>query len=359
MAAAAGAEAVAGAAAADAADRCHASNRVSQMIRRTEIEMIKLTRKSVIAVLSLGLGSALAAEQAAMHYPSPAEAVSALIAALDKDDDDAAVLAVLGSEAQDLVESGDDVADRAAAERFVARYREAHAIVPDGETRAELQVGDDEWPFPIPLVKDESGWKFDTAAGEQEIIDRRIGQNELSTIQVCLAINDAQREYYLLNPDGGGLLHYARRILSEPGKRNGLYWPTDEGEEPSPLGPLVARARDEGYEGDQTKRHRPYHGYFYRLLTRQGPDAPGGAYDYEAKGELIGGFAVLAEPADYGSSGIMTFMVSHDGIVFQKDLGQETKAEAAKITEFNPDSSWERVDADPSGDAAAEGDSGS
>lgn len=306
------------------------------------------TRGWVATVVAAALAAAAcpplhAAEPAEKHYSSPQEATRALVAAV-RSGDTAAMIAVLGPEADDVVDSGDAVADRAARERFVARYDEANEIVNDGDAKAILQVGTDQWPFPIPLVKEEAGWRFDTAAGEDEILDRRIGRNEMSTIQVCRAIVDAQREYWARNPDGASLLHFAKQFQSDEGKRNGLYWKTREDEEPSPLGPLVAEARAEGYaHGDPNGERRPYHGYYYKMLTRQGADAPGGAYDYVAQGEMIGGFAVVARPADYGSSGVMTFLVNQDGIVYQKDLGLETQSVADAMEAFNPDATWTRV----------------
>jgi hypothetical protein len=203
------------------------------------------------------------------------------------------------------------------------------------------------------MVKEEAGWRFDTAAGEEEVLSRRIGENELSTIETCLAFVDAQREYYSLNPDKSPLLHYAAQLMSSKGKRDGLYWETSEDEEPSPLGPFVAEARSEGYKRNKAGR-TPYHGYLYKLLTSQGANAPGGAYDYMAKGKLIGGFAMVAYPAEYGVSGVMTFLVNHDGVVYQKDLGPKTAAEAEKIAKFNPDDSWTKVKEDKPEDAKPE-----
>jgi hypothetical protein len=307
------------------------------------------TTTAALAFVAIALSSSPAAESAGKHYPSPEEASKALAAALEAHDR-AALLAILGADSADLIDSGDEVADRNASDRFVKRYAESNRIVKEGDARAVLDVGKDNWPFPIPMVKEEAGWRFDAEAGEEEILNRRIGRNELSAVQVCLAMADAQREYYLRNPDEANLLHYASRILSSEGKRDGLYWPTAEGEDPSPLGPLVAEAHAEGYAHgkEQTDGPRPYHGYLYRILTSQGPDAPGGAYDYMAQGKMIGGFAVVAWPAEYGDSGVMTFLVNHDGVVYEKDLGLETETLAEKITAFNPDSTWQKVkDDDP------------
>jgi hypothetical protein len=286
------------------------------------------------------------------QFASPDAAASALVAAL-KQHDRAALLVVLGSDAEALVESGDPVADRVASERFVAGYEEAHAIQESSAGKSELVIGKDDWPFPIPIVKEGAGWRFDTAAGREEVLNRRIGRNERFTIQACLAIVDAQREYYARNPSKDPLLHYARRFGSSEGKRDGLYFPTAEGEEESPLGDLVAQARDEGY----TKKPNPFHGYNYRMLEAQGPHARDGAYSYVAHGKMIGGFAVVAFPATYDNSGVMTFIVNQDGVVYQKDLGPDTEKLARAIERFDPDESWERVpdqDQEPEAVAASE-----
>jgi hypothetical protein len=194
-------------------------------------------------------------------------------------------------------------------------------------------------------VKADSGWKFDTNAGKEEILNRRIGRNELSTVQSVLAYADAQREYYVRNPDNAKLLHYAQKMASAPGKRDGLYYPVKAGEPQSPLGPLFDSAKAQGYGGKSADgKPAPYHGYKYKILTGQGPDAKGGAYDYVAGGKMIGGFGLIAWPANYGNSGVMTFMVNHDGVVYEKDLGPGTEAAAQKITKFNPDKTWKLVE---------------
>lgn len=259
-----------------------------------------------------------------------------------KRDDTEAMLRVLGPEAQSIINTGDPVADRATRARFVQAYDEAHALVQEGETEVILQVGKDAWPFPIPLVKDGTSWRFDTEVGKEELLNRNIGRNELDVIQVCLAYVDAQFEYYRRNPQGDALLHYAARVMSTPGKRDGLYWETTADEPPSPLGSLVARARTGGYQPTAAKPI-PYHGYYYKILTGQGPEAPGGAYDYVVHGKTIGGFAMVAYPAQCGSSGIMTFIVNYDGVVYQKDLGPDTAALAQSMTRFNPDETWETL----------------
>jgi hypothetical protein len=199
-------------------------------------------------------------------------------------------------------------------------------------------VGKGDWPFPIPIVKKGSGWVFDAAKGKEEVLNRRIGQNEINAIQVALAYVDAQREYAMKDRDGDGLLEYAQSFRSESGKRNGLYWPIKSGEEQSPLGEFAARAVKEGYKA--ADKPFPFHGYYYRILTAQGKDAAGGAYSYIVKGSMIGGFALVAYPAEYGNSGVMTFIVNHDGKVFQKDLGKNTASLAAAMKEYNPDKTW-------------------
>ena len=205
-------------------------------------------------------------------------------------------------------------------------------------------MGKDDWPFPIPIAKKDSLWYFDTDEGRDEILARRIGSNELCAIQVCLVYVDAQREYAKKDWDNDGLLEYAQKFRSDAGKKNGLYWETGEGDEQSPLGPLFAAAQEEGYALKQSDSGpSPYHGYYYRILTAQGKDAPGGAYNYVVKGNMLGGFAMMAYPAQYGASGIMTFVVNHDGIVYQKDLGEDTEKAAQAVRLFNPDSTWRKA----------------
>jgi hypothetical protein len=290
------------------------------------------------AIGSVGVASGAATRQ--QSFPAPEDGVQALLEAVQRHDTKA-LLAILGPEAKALIDTGDPVADRESGERFVQSYEAAHTLVQQGDTKVVLQIGADAWLFPIPLVKGSAGWRFDTPAGKEEILNRRIGRNELDVIQVCLAYVDAQREYYRRNPPGGTLLQYAPKFVSTPGKRDGLYWEAPAGEPPSPLGPLVAQARGEGYKGAAGKPVA-YHGYYYKMLTRQGPDAPGGAYDYMVRGKLLGGFALVAYPAQYGVSGIMTFMVNHDGVVYEKDLGPNTAAVAQAMTRFNPDKTWKQ-----------------
>ena len=283
---------------------------------------------------------AAAAKQ--QHFASPEEAAAALIAAA-KTGEAKALLAILGPAGKPLIASGDAVADREAFADFAAAYEEGHKFEKTSETQVTLVTGPDDWPMPIPIVKDDAGWRFDTEAGDDEVLARRIGRNELFTIQSMLAVGDAQREYYASNPAKSDLLHYARRFLSTNGKRDGLYYPTAEGEAPSPLGELFAKAKAEGYKKGSKDKPSPYHGYLYRMLDGQGAHAEGGAYSYLAKDKLLGGFAVVAYPATWGVSGVMTFQMNQDGVVFEKDLGPKTAAAAQAIKVFDPDDTWKKV----------------
>jgi len=288
---------------------------------------------------------AAAAPKAAAQktFASPEEAAKALVDAV-KAADAKAILAIVGPKSASWISSGDAVSDAEDWKRFAAAYDEKNAIVKEGDAKAILNVGKDDFPFAAPLVKRGGQWAFDAEAGRQEAINRRIGRNELDTIQAMLAIVDAQREYVEKDADGNGLADYAARLVSSPGKKDGLYWPVKAGEPPSPLGPLAAQAVAEGY-GKQAKagKPQPFHGYFFRPLKSQGPHAAGGKYDYEVKGRMMGGFAVLAWPAKYGVSGVMSFLVNHDGVVFEKDLGPNTDSVARKMTRFDPDKTWKKA----------------
>jgi len=280
----------------------------------------------------------------AKRFASPEQAVQELIAAA-RAGDSAALLAVLGPDAREVVRSGDAAADKEARGRFVKAFTEANKLTKTENGLALLVIGKDEWIFPIPIVKDASGWYFDTEEGKEEILNRRIGRNELSAIRAVQAYVDAQREYYQRNPQNDKLLQYAQKFASSKDRRDGLYFPVKAGEPASPLGPLFDRMQA-GLKGGAAKR-APYHGYYYRILKGQGADAPGGAYDYIAQGRMIGGFALVAWPAAYGNTGVMTFLVNHDGVVFQKDLGPGTAAAVQKMTRFNPDKSWKPALSDP------------
>jgi hypothetical protein len=277
----------------------------------------------------------------AKTFASAQEAVDALMAAVKGGNTDE-IVAVLGPDGRDLADSGDPVADQATRERFKSAYEQTHKIEQESDARSILVIGNDEFPFPIPIVAENGAWKFDTEAGAEEILDRRIGENELAAVQSALAYVDAQREYADVDHDGKGA-QYARKFVSSEGQQDGLYWPTAEGAPESPLGPLVVNARVEGYAA-RSGEPEPFHGYLFRILTAQGADASGGAQDYVVGGRMIGGFGLIAVPADYDNSGIMTFIVNQDGVVFQKDLGPDTEAEAEKIEQFNPDSSWTKAE---------------
>ena len=296
-----------------------------------------LHRAVLPSVVALALLTS--ASQAQQAYPTPEDAVAALAAAV-KSGTKTAILKVLGNSAEDVVESGDEVADAETRQRFLSAYDASHSIKAEGNKKAVLILGADDFPFPIPLVNSKSGWEFNTDQGRIEILYRRIGRNELDAIQTCLAFVDAENEYADKDRgDGAGV--YAQRIVSTPGKKDGLFWRDDR--DPSPLGELAAQASAEGYKVDG--QGAPYHGYYFRILRGQGSDAPGGAFNYVVKGKMIGGFALIAYPAEYGNSGVMTFLVNHAGTVYQKDLGNRTEAIARRVTRFDPDQTWKKVDA--------------
>jgi len=288
--------------------------------------------------------SVLAAEAKQKTFASPEEAVKSLVDAL-KANDQKELLNIFGPEGKPLISSGDQVADRKGRDHFVQEYEEKNQLVKEGDNRVVLEVGKDDWPLPIPIVKEGETWRFDTLAGKEEILDRRIGRNELSAIQVCLAYVDAQREYATKDRNGDGFLEYAQRFASTKAKHNGLYWKTQEGEEQSPWGPLAAKAVKEGYGGKKPRgKPTPYHGYLYKILKAQGKNAPGGECDYVVNGKMIGGFAMVAYPAQYGSSGIMTFIVNYEDVVYEKDLGKGTAEIAQAMTKFDPYETWKKVE---------------
>ena len=290
------------------------------------------------AAVILASVSAACAQQS---FKSPEDAAQALVNAV-KDNWPKGVISVLGPDADEIVSSGDKTSDEAMREKFLAAYDAKHEVKQEGNDKAVMIIGKDDFPFPIPLTRKGAAWKFDTATGRLEILYRRIGRNEINAIKASLAYVDAQNEYAEKNPTGAGSATYAQRIVSRPGKKDGLYWPTAPGEEESPLGEFAAQASKEGYAigGEPV----PYHGYYYKILTRQGPMAAGGEVDYVVRGKMIGGFALVAYPAEYGNSGVMTFLVNHSGQVFQKDLGERTTRIAERMTSFNPDQTWKKVD---------------
>jgi len=279
-------------------------------------------------------------EQAQKRFPTAEEAVQTVIKAA-KANNKTELLSIFGSEAEDLFSSGDKVADRRARQLILVALNEKWSLASQGPNTKTLVIGNEEWPYPIPLIKDKTGWRFDTAAGREEILYRRIGRNELNTIKTCLIYVKAQNEYAQKGHDGKAAGLFAQKLASEPGKQDGLFWKSGPGEELSPLGGFAAEASSEGY----TRSHSgptPFHGYVFRLLKAQGPAAPGGAKNYVSNGEMKDGFALVAYPAEYRNSGVMTFIVNQDGIVYEKDLGEKTTQVAGQITEYNPDKSWRK-----------------
>lgn len=299
-----------------------------------------------VAALAIGMLLALGACRSRpppMTFQTPEDAIDRLVAAV-RGDNLPEVAQILGSGGEDLIWSGDEVADRQGRRRFLELYDEKHRVEWSSPHLATLCVGSIDWPLPIPIVRDGGSWAFDVEAGREEILNRRVGRNELDAVQVCLACVDAQRDYAVKDWDGDGVLEYAQRIESSPDSRDGLYWISGEGEEKSPLGELVAKAAAEGYvTASGGEEPQPYHGYLYRILKGQGEHAPDGAYDYMAGDSMMGGCAVVAFPAAYANSGVMTFIVSHAGVVYRKDLGEETGRIAMEMELFDPDPSWTKV----------------
>lgn len=305
----------------------------SSFIAATNVRLALLT----LSLAALCGGCSMRQEK----FATPEDASAALVAAVRADDRER-VGRILGRGSDEIMNSGDAVADRERRESFLAAYDAGNSVVAEADGGMTLQVGKDNWPLPIPIVERRGGWRFDSVRGREEVLNRRIGRNELSSQQVCLAIVDAQNEYASTDRDGNGALDYAQKIISDPGARNGLYYRTTDDEPQSPLGPLVADAADEGYTSRRTesgKRH-PYHGYYFKILTAQGDSAPGGAKNYVVNGRMTDGFAVLAWPAEYGNSGVMTFMVDRNGILYERNLGRRTNRIAERMTEFDPDSGW-------------------
>ncbi len=295
----------------------------------------RVASAGVAAIVALALMSSVSHAQQA--YSSPEDAAAALAAAV-KTGAKREILKVLGRGAEDIIESGDDVADAETRKAFISTYEAKHSIKAEGNKKATLILGAEDFAFPIPLVNNRAGWEFDADAGRQEILYRRIGRNELDAVQTSLAYVDAQNEY--ADKDRGeGVGVYAQRIVSAPGKKDGLFWRDDS--DPSPLGTLAAEASAEGYKAGDTPS--PYHGYYFRILKAQGSDAPGGALNYVVKGKMIGGFALIAWPAEYGNSGVKTFLVNHAGTVYEKDLGTKTDFVAKRLFLFDPDQTWKKV----------------
>ncbi len=306
-----------------------------------------VVRGAVWCCLAVLLSAAAAADGPPQRtFSSPEAARQALLDAASARDH-AAVRAIFGPSSCDL-EPGDPAERQVEFERFAAHLKEGALLDRQGDDRAVLLIGAEKWPFPVPIVKKGDNWRFDTASGREEILCRRVGYNELSAIRTVRAYVDAQREYYAMaEPDGDQIPKYAQRMISTPGRHNGLYWPTAAGEKASPLGPAVAKAKEEGYlkaRPPGQKGARPYHGYYFRILKRQGKSAPGGAYNYVINGNMVGGFSLVAYPATWGESGVMTFIVNQRGRVYQKDLGPKTGKIARAMKAYNPDQSWKLVE---------------
>jgi hypothetical protein len=301
---------------------------------------LALLLKIVGATAAIILMGALSAAQAQQSFATMEEAVAALVSAA-KAGDRNAIVKILGRGGTDIASSGDPVADADTRERFVAAFDAKHQVMMDSADKGILVIGANEFPFPIPLVRKGGRWQFDTASGRLEILYRRIGRNELDAVQASLAYVDAQNEYAEKDRTGEGAGTYAQRIVSQSGKKDGLYWPAGGADDSSPLGELVAKASSDGYRVGGGRA--PFHGYYYKILTQQGSTAPGGAANYVVRGKMIGGFALVAYPAEYGNSGVMTFLVNHNGVVFEKDLGPHTARVAGQMTSFNPDQTWKKV----------------
>jgi hypothetical protein len=301
----------------------------------------------VLVACVLGVGGCATESPAYRNqrtFENPTSAVQSLVAAA-RYDDTSELEEIFGPDGREILSSGDPVMDRRHREVFVVAMDQGWSLEKMSGGARELVVGHEQWPFPIPLVKDSRGWWFDTAAGEWEILARRIGRNELAVIGSLRTYVLAQRDFAGQGHDGKPAGTYARRFRSDPGRHDGLYWSADApGDEPSPLSRLAAEAAAEGYTDEPSEGPRPFYGYFFRILTRQGRDAPGGARSYLVNGDMTGGFAAVAYPAEYENSGIMTFLVGQDGVVFESDLGDDTLAIASEITEYNPDGNWHRVE---------------
>jgi Protein of unknown function (DUF2950) len=303
----------------------------------------RLVKASLTSFLLLGLLRMTMAQQPAQKtFASPEEASQALFAAA-QGGDKAALLEIFGPEGSQIISSGDEVQDQKTRDQFVSRYQEMHRVANEPDGTATLYIGAENWPVPVPLVHKGGAWYFDTVTGKKDILYRRIGKNEFATMEVCGALVDAELDYYS-EPRDGRPQQYTQKFASDEGKHNGLYWKTAEGEPESPIGPLVAYAAGEGYGKKQGEGPSPYHGYFYRILTAQGASVPGGAKSYVVNGEMTGGFAIVAYPAVYRSSGVMTFIVNQDGVVYQKDLGAKTATLAGAIKEYAPDKTWRKAE---------------
>jgi len=312
-------------------------NTVMDLMRRLGIAVFTLV---MIAGITM-YGCSDAEKSDTKSFASPNEAVKVFINAM-KQNDTQKLLAITGPEGEEILFSGDEVADKAERARFLEDFEAMNKLEQETPEKTILIIGKEGWPFPIPIVKEGESWHFDVAAGKEELLNRRIGRNELDVIKVMNAYVDAQREYATKDRDGDGVREFAQKLLSDEGKEDGLYWPAKEGEEMSPFGPLVAAARKKGYR-KKNDEPTPYHGYYYEILKAQGTSAPGGAYDYVVNDNMILGFGLVAHPAEYGASGIMTCIINQQGIVYEKDLGEETATIAEAMETYDPDETWEKV----------------
>jgi hypothetical protein len=316
--------------------------RFNHKIRRDDLYRYALVGMVAIAFAAvLLIWPVFAQEVRQKVYGSPEDALKALADAVQSEDPKV-MMDVLGPEGEKIISSGDQVEDKNARERFVKSYQEKIDIVKEKGDRATAILGQDDWPFPIPMVRKGEGWIFDTKAGKEEMLNRRVGRNELSAIRVCLGYVEAQREYAGTDRERDGIIQYAQKFSSDPPRRNGLYWEAAEGETPSPVGPFAARAAAEGYRRAGGKP-TPYHGYYYKILKGQGKGAPGGSYSYLINGHMVAGFALVAWPAEYGVSGVMTFVVNQNGTVYEKDLGPKAEGMAKAMKLYDPDRTWRRA----------------
>ena len=303
---------------------------------------IGLATFTTIIVLTAFSFLAFAQDMNQKQFKSPEAAFSALLEAA-KNNDTKELLSIFGPSGKDIISSGDAIADKEARERFIKSAGDAVKFSKVDDSTVLAVIGKDEWSFPIPLVKSPQGWVFSTEEGREEIMNRRIGRNELNAIQVALAYVDGQNEYASKDRQGDGVLQYAKKFVSSTGKKDGLYWETAPGEEKSPLGPLFARATEEGYTFKKKgEKSAPYHGYYFKILKSQGSNAPGGELDYISNGKMVAGFGLVAYPAEYGKSGITTFIVNRQGIVYEKDLGPKTEEIAKAMTKYDPDKTWKK-----------------
>jgi Protein of unknown function (DUF2950) len=311
----------------------------------------KLLWSGILIVLAGLLSSAALARETAQAraqttFVSPDQAVQSLVADV-REDNDRGLAAIFGPESEDLISSGDKVADRNGRKRFLKAYAQKNFLERQDNHLAVLHIGKEDYAFPIPIVRRDGAWVFDTRAGREEILNRRIGRNELRTIKVLREYGDAQRDYAGRRQQSGDTVQFARRLISKKGTHNGLYWAAGKGETQSPFGPLIARAGEAGYSGKiMGKGAEPFNGYYFKILTAQGPHATGGAFNYLVNGKLILGFGLVAYPARYGSTGVKTFIVNQEGVVYEKDLGEKT-GEAAAMTVYDPDDTWKQCKEPP------------